>query len=242
MKLSAFAILVLLLVLSLGIADRVEAQSANGLSFSQNMSGQGLSTVNVSTLGGKIISDTVSCYIAPGEEKSALYNSQNRKMCRVAGAMSIGRKAVFGPISKGATTTICGQKATQYYAWAYKAGTSPPELVCYVEFFTTDSPAIPKRIAYEYSSLLGLPKGYGMPLRAMGHYNYQKPGYKKTVWLDTVAIRPIVMTAADMRQPAGYQIASDDLEVLMGDIDEAPAGTLKAERQAALKKAAAQRK
>lgn len=242
MKFAVFAGLCLSLLINVGLSAKAEAQSASGWAVRQSMQGQGQSIVNVSSVGGKIISDKVTCFISPANEQSALYNSENRKMCRVAGAMSIGRKAVFGPISKGSPTIICGQKAMQYYGWAYKVGTNPPELVCYVEFFTWENDKIPKRVAYEYSSLLGLPKGYGMPLRAIGHYNYQKPGYKKTIWLDTVAITPVTMTAADMRQPGGYQLAKDDLEVLMGDLDEPAAGTLAAERQAALKKAAAARR
>ena len=212
--------LVTAVLLSATVQTQVQAQSTRGWLLCQRFYYYGSIKTKVSPRGSMTETKDLNIYLMP-DSSGFVFNRQNRKYCTMNSKVwmsKFGAQQTLGPIVKGPAATYCKHHVQQYSAVAYDAKTKRPEYT--LEFSTTeDFKDLPKKIVSDFSTLCGVPGGYGMPLRVFRIYGY--PHGTREMFLETSLIQPVDMAAADFQPPVKkYLKVSDEMDVLLAEGDD----------------------
>lgn len=198
--------------------------AVQGYYLKQKAAYHGLADIRTSSLGTKINAKDLTIFQSPNGT-ATVYNNSNKKYCvlpRKTWIDQFGSHQILGPIKKGGSTTIAGVQAIQYWVDGYTVERkgAKPEFQYRTEFFASTSFAIPKPVQDDFCKLVGLPGGFGMPLRVIRHKGTANNA-SQTLNVETYEVRPITLTSADLAPPAGgYKLVSDEMEVIMGDSED----------------------
>jgi hypothetical protein len=194
----------------------------SGYVLKQKMIYYGQITINATSIGTRIDAKELQCFVLPNRT-ALVFNNSNMKYCALPHEIWIDKLSKeggrLGPVRKGQPGTYAGHKITQYIADMYRPGGS---FWYQLEFSTTNDIILPRQITDDYLTLMGLPKGYGMPLSIIRHFdkNYAAPDHKKDVFLVTYEAKPASVNSALLRPPkTGYTQVKDEMEVILGDTD-----------------------
>ena len=202
-----------------GVASR-GSQSTAGWQLNQSFYYYGAIKTKTSPRGTFTETKDLNLYLLP-DSSGFIYNRTNKKYCSLNPKVwltKFGAQQVLGPISKVGTANYCGHPVTRYNSMAYEPPKTQPEYM--LEFWTTaDLHGLPTKIVNDFSTLTGVPKGYGMPMRVFRTYNY--PHGKQELFLETLQVQPVKMVVSDFQPPkSGYVRVTDEMDVLLAEGDD----------------------
>jgi hypothetical protein len=212
-------------LLVVGSGLKVQAQSAAGYFLNQASPMEGPFQVRVSPAGLRLDLKQISVIIQPSNGSAILMNRKKRTWCLMSDQELLTdyhSKFACGQLKPGGATSMNGYPAKQWFGQAYDTTTKKP--VFMVEMFTTQSLKLPKRVEDDCADVMGVPKGFGWPLRVVHYTNYGTASQKQEVMLQTSEVRPMTTSAADFAPISGYTQVKNKAEVATGmsqsDIDD----------------------
>jgi len=198
------------------------AQALSGYVLKQKMIYYGNITINATAKGARIDAKELQAFILPSST-ALIYNTSNMKYCRLPHEIWIDKLTVagsLGPVKKVNSGVYLGYKINQYIADMFKQG---GKWWYRIEFTTTNDMNLPKQVTDDYLTLLGLPKGYGMPITINRHFDveYTSPKHRKEVFLTTYGAKPEQINPALLVPPrTGYTAVKDEMDVILSDSED----------------------
>jgi hypothetical protein len=207
--------------LSASLVEQANAQNLSGFVLKQKMIYYGYMTISATPKGTRIDAKELQAYVMPNST-AMVFNNSNMKYCLLPHQIWIDKLATegqLGPVRKVNTGTYAGHKINQYTADMFR----PNHSFWYqIDFSTTNDIQLPKQITDDYLTLMGLPKGYGMPLSIIRHFDrkYNAPDHKKETFLVTFEAKPAAINQAQLIPPrTGYTKVNDEMDVILGETE-----------------------
>lgn len=224
MKKTMFALAISLVSLAsaTGFGQAASAQTLSGYVLKQKMIYYGNITINATMKGSRIDAKELQAYILPNS-MALIYNNSNMKYCRLPQQIWIDKLTVaghLGPVKKVNSGVYQGYKINQYVADLFKQNGN---WWYQIEFTTTGDMHLPAQVTDDYLTLLGLPKGYGMPITINRHFDheYTKPTHRKEVFLITYGAKPGQIDPKILVPPqSGYTAVKDEMDVILSDSED----------------------
>lgn len=180
----------------------------------QRLEGEGSLKIYAGASGSKVNMNRVAIYLPVSSKDALVFNPSNHKYCVLDQRVWLAKLAADNTVSSvraAKTAAYHGHQATQYFGETPDAsGKSKWRL----EFWAARDFNIPRKVQDDYCRLLGLPPGYGVPLAIIRHYT----NGRNENFLGTYEITVTTVDTADLAAPTrGYQLATDEMDVIFGD-------------------------
>ena len=207
---------------TISVPIQTQAQNVQGWFIRQNSEYHGAIQLRASAKGTRLDAKNLSIFVTP-DSTAHVYNNDNKTFCQLSRQIWLDKYSLGttnGPPVKGLSGVIAGHKCTQYFCGSFLKNATKPRFG--YEFWACNDLGLPAQVANEYSALIGLPRGLGLPLKVIRHYPAKgaRPA-RTTLFLDTISVTPQVLTAAQLKAPVGYRQMPDEMDVILADeLDE----------------------
>lgn len=200
-----------------GTMSSAPAAQPNGWLLHQTTSIQGNQVAYLSTTAMKTESLSYTTIVRAPKYTTSLYN--NRTKCYLTKTYTEWKQRLSSAkhaatrldVRQGKSGTIAGLRARQIFLDKTKSG----HRTKHFEFWVTKEIGIPQQFVECCASLCEVPAEYGLPLRVIR--TRQDGG--KTIVLDTQSCKRTVIPPSTWQGPEGYKRVSDEVTVMMGDIE-----------------------
>lgn len=173
---------------------------------------EGNVTIKFANSAARIDAGGLYTLILLKDQTALIYNHKNKTYCqsprrKLSALFGSGKEYASNQTRKGRSGIVAGMKASEYICRSY----SPQGKLAYTtEFWTCRNVAVPAGYVDDYAMICDVPRGYGIPLRAV-----RDTGGKKVKTIDTLSMRKMIFPPQIFQPLKGYRKVDDEMDMLI---------------------------